>query len=95
MKEVRGISLVKMSLLTVKDPTRNVLNFAIIEEENVTEVKFQMDKVNILDKILFHKKTNEMLYYDLLHMSLNKSKLENKVDRLEKQMKKEKAMSRS
>ena len=85
----------KMSLLTVKDPTRNVLNFVLTEEEKVTEVKTQMDKVNILDKILFHKQTNEMLYYDLLHMSLNKNKLENKVDRLETQLKKEKAMSRA
>ena len=83
-----------MSLLTIKYPTRNVLNFALTEEEKVTEVKIQMDKVNIPDKIFFHKKTNEMLYYDLFHMSLNKNKLENKVDRLEKQLKKEKAMSR-
>ena len=69
-----------MSLPKVKDPTRNVLNFALTEEENVTKVKIQMDKVNIPNKILFHKKKNEMIYYDLLHMSLNKNKLENKVD---------------
>lgn len=73
-----------MSLLIVKDPIRNVLNFSLTEEEKVTEVKIQMDKVNIPDKIPFHKQTNEMFYYDLLHMSLNKSKLENKVERLEK-----------
>jgi hypothetical protein len=94
LKEVRNISSNKMSLLTIKDPTRNVLNFALTEDEKVTEVKIQMDKVNIPNKILFHKQTNEMLYYDLLHMSLNKNKLENKVERLEKQLKKEKAMSR-
>ena len=76
-----------MSLIIVKYPMRNVLNF--------TEVKIHMDNVNIPDKILFHKKTNEMLYYDLLHMYLNKNKLESKVERLEKQLKKEKAMSRA
>ena len=54
-----------------------------------------MDKVNIPDNILFHKKTNEILYYDLLHMSWNKNKLENKVERLKKQLKREKAMSKS
>ena len=54
-----------------------------------------MDKVNLPYNILFHKKTNEMLYYDFLHMSLNKNKLENKVERLEKQLKREKAMSKS
>ena len=56
LKEVTSISSDKMSLLTVKDPTRNVLNFALTEEEKVTEVKIQMNKVNIPDKILFHKK---------------------------------------
>ena len=95
LKEVRGISSNKMSLLTVKDPTRNVLNFSLTEEEKVIEVKIQMDKVNIPDKILFRKQTNEMFYYDLLHMYLNKNKLENKVHKLEKQLKKEKAMSRA
>ena len=54
-----------------------------------------MDKLSLPDKILFHKQTNEMLYYDLLHMSLNKNKLENKIERLEKQLKKEKAMIRA
>ena len=54
-----------------------------------------MDKVNIPHKILFRKKTNEILYYDLLHMFLSKNKLENKVERLEKKLKKEKAMSRA
>ena len=93
LKEVRGISSDKMSLLTVRDLTRNVLNFALTEEEKVIEVKIQMDKLNIPDKILFHKQAHEMLYYELLLMSLNKKKLENKVDRLEKKLKKEKAMS--
>ena len=64
LKEVRSISSDKMSLLIVKDPTRNILNFPLIEEEKVTEVKIQMDKVNIHDNILFHKQTNEILYYD-------------------------------
>ena len=69
-----------MSLLTVKNLTRNVLNFALTEEEKVTKVKIMMDKVNILDKILFHKQTNKIIYYVLLHMSVDKNKLENKVE---------------
>ena len=73
-----------MSLLKVKDPTRNALNFALTKEEKFIEVKIPMDKVNIPNKILFPKKTSEMIYYDLLHMSLNKIKMENKVERMEK-----------
>ena len=37
-------------------------------DEKVIEVKIQMDKVNLPYNILFHKKTNEMLYYDFLHV---------------------------
>ena len=95
LKEVRNISSDKISILTVKDPTWNVLNFALTEDEKVRKVKIQMDKVNIPDKILFHKQTNEMLYYDLLHMSLNINKLENKVEGMKKQLKNKKATSRS
>lgn len=54
-----------------------------------------MDKVNLLNNILSHKKTNEMIYYDLLHMPLDKNKLENKAETLEKQLKKEKSMNKS
>lgn len=50
LKEVRSISSDKMSLLIVKDPTRNVLNFALTGEEKVAKVKIQMDKVNCLIK---------------------------------------------
>ena len=37
LKKVRSISSDKMSLLTVKDPTVNVLNFALTEEKKVTK----------------------------------------------------------
>ena len=36
-----------------------------------------------------------MIYYDFLHMYLNTNKMENKVERLEKKLKKEKAMRRA
>ena len=50
-----------------------------------------MDKFSILDKINFHKQASEVLYSDLLKAYLNKIKLENKMVKLEEQMKRERA----
>jgi molecular chaperone DnaK (HSP70) len=54
-----------------------------------------MDQINVPDKIHFHKKTSEVLYYDLLHSTLNTKKLQTRVEKLEEQLKKEKAMSKA
>ena len=53
-----------------------------------------MDKIAILDKINFHKQVSEVLYYDLLKSYLNKTKLENKVAKLEEQVKRDKRLQR-
>lgn len=53
-----------------------------------------MDKNGILDKINFHKQASEILYPNLLQYHLNKSKLKNKVVKLEEQMEREKATAR-
>ena len=53
-----------------------------------------MDKIAIPDKINFHKKVSEVLYSDLLKSYLNKTKLENKVAKLEEQVKREKVSSK-
>ena len=53
-----------------------------------------MDKISIPDKINFHKQTPEVLYSDLLISYLNKTKLENKVAKLEEQVKREKDSSK-
>lgn len=42
-----------------------------------------MDKIDIPYKINFHKQASEVLYFDLLKSYLNKTKLENKVAKLE------------
>ena len=53
-----------------------------------------MDKIAIPDKINFHKKASKVLYFDLLGSYLNKTKLENKVAKLEEQVKREKVSSK-
>ena len=53
-----------------------------------------MDNVNMPDKIRFHKQTNGVLYHDLMRFVLNQNKIENKISRLEKQLKQKKDMSK-
>ena len=53
-----------------------------------------MDRIAIPDKINFHKQVLEVLYSDLLNSYLNQTKLENKVAKLEEQVKREKEASK-
>ena len=53
-----------------------------------------MDKIGIPDKINFHNQASEILYSYLLKSYLNKSKLENKVTKLEVHIKREKVASK-
>jgi hypothetical protein len=56
----RNLSQEKVSLITVKDPKKNTLNIAMIEEDKVYEVKIRMDQVNGPDQINFHKQALEV-----------------------------------
>ena len=53
-----------------------------------------MDQVRLPDKINFHKKASEILYSYLIKSYLSKTKLEEKVIKLEEQIKREKAASK-
>ena len=95
MQEVRKASPNKLSLLTIKEPTKNDLNIALEEEEKVAEMKLRMDKISVLDKIHFRMQTIEVLYHDLLQLILSNKKIDAKVTKLEEQLKKEKAMGKA
>ena len=53
-----------------------------------------MDQVGIPDKVNFHKQASKILYSDLLNSYLSKTKLEEKLSKLEEQMKREKVASK-
>ena len=57
-------------------------------------MRIQMDKVGLPDKINFHKQASEILYFDLLKSYLSKTKLEEKVIKLEEQVRREKDASK-
>ena len=94
MQEIIKIVPGKSPLLAVREVDNNVFRIATNDKEGVSQVRIQMDKVGLPDKINFHKQASEILYSDLLKSYLSKSKLEEKVIKLEEQVKREKAASK-
>ena len=83
MQEIRKTIPVESSLLEVREVDNNVFRMATDDKERISQVKIQMDKVGLPDKINFHKQALEILYSDLLKSYLSKNKLEEKVIKLE------------
>lgn len=94
MQEIRKNVRGKRPLLVVREVDNNVFRIATNDKEGVSQVRIQMDKVGLLDKINFHKQASEILYYDLLKSYLSKTKLEEKVIKLEEQVRGEKVASK-
>ena len=90
MQEIKRIIPIEKYLLAVKETYNNVLRIATDDWEQVSQVRIQMDKIGILDKINFNKQASEILYSDLLTYYLNKNMMEAKVIKLEEHIKREK-----
>ena len=83
MQEVRKNTYASSSLITVRERDSNTLRVLIDDQAKRSQVMIQMDKIPILDKINFHKKVSEVLYFDLFKSYLNKTILESKMAKLE------------
>ena len=94
MQEIRKIVPGKGPLLAVREAYNNVFRSATNDKEGVFQVSIQIDQVGLPDKINFHKQASEILYSDLLKSYLSKTKLEEKVIKLEEQVKREKVASK-
>ena len=94
MQQIRKVVLGKSCLLAVREAEGNVFGIATNDKEGVSQVKIQMDQVGLPNKINFHKQASEILYFDLLQSYLSKTKLEEKVVKIEEKIKREKATSK-
>ena len=94
MSQARQVARKGVSLYFAKDDASNTLKIVVTYEQKMSEVNFIMDRVNIPDKIDFHKQVFDVLCSNLLSSFLNKSKLEDKVSKLKDQIKREKTMSK-
>lgn len=87
--EVRNISQVKFSLISTRGHENNTINIAVADENKVSEVRIKLDKLNVRNKINFHKQANIIIYVDLLQSTLEISKLNTKLSKLERELKQE------
>ena len=94
MQEVRKRSYASSSLLTVREKDNNTLKNVVDDQVEGSQVRIQMDRIAIPDKINLHKQASEVLYSDHLKSYLNKTKLENKDAKLEEHVKREKEASK-
>ena len=86
MAEARKYALEKASLITVKEPMGDALNIVVVEKNKVVEFQIRMDKVNVPDKIHFHRQSSEVIYSKVINSSLANNKLEIKVGKTEEQL---------
>lgn len=93
--EFRNISQDRISLNSTRDHENNTLNIAVAHENKVCETKIKLDKLNVPDKIIFHKQANDIIYVDLMLSTLEILMLNTKVSKLEGQLKQEKATNRA
>ena len=89
-KEISKLSDSKVSFTTARNITTNSLNLAIVDEEGVLEVKFKMDLFSIRNKIVFHKEVSDLIYADLNKDVLAHLNTQQRVVKLETQLKQEK-----
>jgi hypothetical protein len=93
--EVETISQHKSSLFTVRDVEKKTFNITVAEEDKVFEIKIKYDNISSPDKVKFHRKTSDMLYSDYLSLNLKNSKLSSYAEKLERQLRQEKASNKS
>ena len=94
MQEARRSIPIGASLLTIKEKYSSTLRIPINDKIEVSQVRIQIDKIGIPDKINSHKQASKLLYSYFLQSYLNKSKLENKVVKLEEQIMREKVAAK-
>ncbi len=93
--KLRKLSKDKITLLTVRDIFKGSLHLALVDNHKVFEIEIKMDKVSIPDKILFHKKSTEILYSDFMKETLAHSKSQMKIAKLESNLKQGKNENRA
>ena len=88
--KVRNISDKDISLVTVKDHVKNTLNLTVATQNRVIEMRFNLHKILVSNKIDLHKKTWEVIYTDLMKATLKVSKLQTTISKIKIQLKQEK-----
>ena len=73
MQEVRKNTFTGTSLLTIRERDNNTQRIIVDDQIEGSQVRIQMDKIDIPDKANFHKQASKVLYSYFLKSDLNKS----------------------
>ena len=68
--EVRKLSSQDVSLVTVRDQTKNTLNLAVTTGNKVAEMRMNLKNIPTTDMIHLHRETGDMIYTNLLKATL-------------------------
>ena len=85
----------KFSFTIARNLTTNSVNLAITNEEGVSKVEFKMDWFSIRDKIVFHKGVSDIIYADLTKEALAHLRSQQRVVKLETQLKQKKETNKA
>ena len=94
LSRLRKLNNQKNSLVFTQDIERNTLKFVVVSDKKVSEMEVKLDKTSVPDKIQLHKQTRDVIYSDLLHATVNVTKPQSLVDKMEVQLKHEKVVNK-
>ena len=93
--EVKKLSSKDVSLVTVRDQEKNILNLAVTTGNKVAEMRMNLKNIPATDMIHLHRETCDIIYTDLLKATLQVSKLQSSKKRVEDLLRKEKVENKS
>ena len=67
----------------------------MVSDKKVSEMEVKLEKISVPHKIELHKQTGDVIYSDLLHAIMKINKLQSLVDKMEVQLKHERAENKA
>ena len=91
MFPVRELVKSNVSLHTTRDASDSSFKIAVTQDDQVSEIKIDLNQISVPDLVLLHKQSTDILYINVLNLALMNSKLQGKNEKLEARLKQEQA----
>ena len=91
MFPVRELVKSNVSLHTARDASDSSFKIAVTQDDQVSEIKIDLNQISVPDLVLLHKQSTDILYINVLNLALMNSKLQGKNEKLEARLKQEQA----
>lgn len=91
MSPVRELVKSNVSLHTARDASDSSFKIAVTQDDQVSEIKIDLNQISVPDLVLLYKQSTDILYINVLNLALMNSKLQGKNEKLEAILKQEQA----